>query len=142
MKTRRILLGFLAFFLVIQVIPVDRSNPPEGERLQAPPAVEEILRRSCIDCHSNRTHWPWYAYVAPTSWLVAHDVEEGREHLNFSTWEIYDEDERVDLFEEIAEVIEDGEMPLWFYIPLHPDAQLSDNDSATLIRWAKEAADR
>ncbi len=141
MKTRRILLGLLAFGLVIQVVPVERSNPPEGERLQSPRAVEEILRRSCMDCHSNRTRWPWYAYVAPTSWLVAHDVEEGREHLNFSTWEIYDEDERVDLFEEIAEVIEDGEMPLWFYIPLHPDAQLSDNDSATLIRWAKEAAD-
>ena len=99
------------------------------------------MQRSCFDCHSNRTHWPWYAYVAPASWLVPHDVEEGREHLNFSTWDLYDEDERVDLFEEIAEVVEDGEMPLWFYVPLHPEAQLSEDDSATLLGWAQDAAD-
>ena len=134
------LLGLLVLFLAIQVVPVERSNPPEGEWLQAPPAVETILRRSCIDCHSNQTHWPWYAYVAPASWLVTHDVEEGRDHLNFSTWEIYDEDERIDHLDEIAEVIEDGDMPLWFYVPLHPDARLSADDSATLIRWAKEEA--
>ena len=141
MNPRRIALGILVLFLAIQVVPVDRSNPPERERLQAPPAVEAILQRSCVDCHSNQTHWPWYAYVAPASWLVTHDVEEGREYLNFSTWDLYDEDERVDLYEEIAEVIEDGEMPLWFYVPLHPEAQLSEQDSATLIRWAKTAAD-
>ena len=141
MTARRILLGLLVLFLAIQVVPVERSNPPGGEWLPAPPAVEKILHRSCIDCHSNQTHWPWYAYVAPASWLVTHDVEEGRDHLNFSTWEIYDEDERIDHLDEIAEVIEDGDMPLWFYVPLHPDARLSADDSATLIRWAKEAAD-
>ena len=141
MTMRRILLGLLVLFLAIQVVPVERPNPPGGEWLPTPPAVEKILHRSCIDCHSNQTRWPWYAYVAPASWLVTHDVEEGRDHLNFSTWEIYDEDERIDHLDEIAEVIEDGDMPLWFYVPLHPDARLSADDSATLIRWAKEAAD-
>ena len=140
MNARRIVLGLLVVFLAIQVVPIERSNPPEGERLQAPPSVEEILRRSCIDCHSNRTHWPWYSYVAPASWLVAHDVEEGREHLNFSTWGLYDEDEKIHHLEEIAEVIEDGEMPPWFYVPLHPEARLSEGDSAALVRWAKDAA--
>lgn len=139
MSGRRILLGLLLLFLAIQVVPVERSNPPAGQWIQAPRAVEEIISRSCFDCHSNQTHWPWYAYVAPPSWLVSRDVEDAREHLNFSTWEIYDEDEKNDFFDGIAEVVEDGEMPLWFYLLLHRDAELSPGDSATLIRWAKEA---
>lgn len=129
----------MLLFLAIQVVPVERTNPPVSEWIQAPAPIDEILGRACFDCHSNQTRWPWYAYVAPASWLVSHDVEEGRDHLNFSTWGIYDEDEKVDALDEIAEVIEDGEMPPWFYLPLHPNAELDSRDSALLIRWATEA---
>ena len=80
------------------------------------------------DCHSHETRWPWYAHLAPASWLLQRDVEEGREHFNVSTWDRGpgDADEA---YEEYAE----GEMPLWFYTPLHPEARLGDEDRAALL---------
>ena len=128
-----VLLGAL---LAIQFVPVDRSNPPVQLEVQAPIAVREVLERSCFDCHSNRTRWPWYSRIAPVSWLVAHDVEEGREHLNFSEWNRLDESERREAREEVWEEVEEGEMPLWFYVPLHPEARLSPEDRTLLRRWA------
>ena len=71
-------LALAAVFVAIQLVPVHRDNPPVASDLDAPADVKSILRRACYDCHSNETRWPWYAYVAPVSWLVAHDVEEGR----------------------------------------------------------------
>jgi len=139
MNPRLLFSGLVFFFLALQLVPGHRTNPPVGEWIQAPEPVEAILRRSCFDCHSNQTRWPWYAYVAPTSWLVSSDVDEGRDHLNFSTWEIYDEDERIENLEEIMEVIEDGEMPPWFYLPLHPEAELDDRDREILNRWIADA---
>ena len=130
-----------AALLLIQLVPVDRSNPPVEAEVPAPPAVREILRTSCYDCHSNESTWPWYAYVAPVSWLVAHDVEEAREHLNFSTWNDYDEEERTELLEEVWEEVEDGEMPLWFYVPLHPEAELSEQQKSLLHGWVEDMTD-
>ncbi len=121
---------------LIQLIPVERSNPAVEEEIQAPVVVQGILERACYDCHSHATRWPWYARVAPVSWLVAHDVDEGREHLNFSTWNRYDAKERAEKVEEIWEEVEEGEMPLWFYLPLHPEAELSESDHAALKAWA------
>ena len=135
---RRLLLSLLAIVLAIQFIPVDRSNPPLAGEIDTFPQVQQILERSCFDCHSNSTSWPWYSYVAPVSWLVAHDVEEGREHLNFSEWESYSAEERNDLLGEIWEEVEDGEMPLWFYAPLHPEAKLSDEDKELLWLWSNQ----
>jgi hypothetical protein len=87
-----------------------------------------ILRRACFDCHSNETVWPWYAYVAPVSWLVASDVEEGREELNFSQWDAYNADRQAHKIKECGEEVAEGEMPLWFYVPAHPEARLSQAD--------------
>jgi mono/diheme cytochrome c family protein len=130
-----------AALLLIQLVPVDRSNPPVEEEVAAPAAVREILRTSCYDCHSHESTWPWYAYVAPVSWLVAHDVEEAREHLNFSTWNDYDEEEQIELLEEVWEEVEDGEMPLWFYVPLHPEAELSEQQRGLLHSWVEDMTD-
>jgi hypothetical protein len=118
-----------------QFIPVDRTNPPVQSEIQAPDSVMAILRGACYDCHSNETSWPWYSFVAPMSWLVVSDVHEAREHMNFSTWNDYDEDERIELLEEAWEEVEDGDMPLWFYLPLHPEAKLSDADKKLLQGW-------
>ena len=123
--------------LAIQLLPVDRSNPPRQGEISAPADVAELLRRSCYDCHSNETVWPWYSRIAPVSWLVASDVHEGREHLNFSTWNRLDAEERADLMDEVWEVVSEGEMPLWFYLPLHPDARLTDSDLAILRQWSQ-----
>ena len=80
--------------------PVDRENPPVTGDIGAPSEVDAILRTSCYDCHSNETVWPWYSYLAPASWLVAEDVEHGREHLNFSEWTSYESGKRIHKLEE------------------------------------------
>ena len=137
----RVLGAIAGLLVVIQLLPVDRSNPPVEEEVPAPTAVRQILRTSCYDCHSNESVWPWYAYVAPVSWLVTHDVHEAREHMNFSTWNDYDEDERIELLEEVWEEVEDGEMPLWFYVPLHPEAELAEQDKRLLHGWVEDMTD-
>lgn len=134
--TRKILLGAVLVVALAQIVPVSRTNPPVAGEVAGPEVVRQTLRRACYDCHSHETRWPWYSYVAPVSWLVAHDVSEGREHLNFSTWAGYDAEERAEKREEIWEEVDEGEMPLWFYLPLHPDARLGEEEKTALRDWA------
>ena len=136
---RRILAAAAVVFVAMQLVPVDREAPAADGLVEAPPAALAILERACFDCHSNRTEWPWYSYVAPVSWLVADDVEEGREHVDFTRWNRYDARARAHLLEEIVEEVEAGEMPLAIYRPLHPDAEITDQDLATLRAWARAA---
>jgi hypothetical protein len=124
-------------FLAIQLVPIRRSNPPVEAEVPAAEEVRSILRRACYDCHSNETRWPWYSRVAPVSWLVAHDVREGREKLNFSTWNRLSTKKQVEALHESWEEVEEGEMPPWFYLPPHPDAQLSTRDRAALREWSR-----
>lgn len=123
--------------IFIQFITVDRTNPPVTGEIEAPEKVMAILRTSCYDCHSNETKWPWYSYVAPASWLIADDVQVGRGHMNFSEWSGYNTKQKNHKRKECGEEVEEGEMPLWFYIPLHPEANLSEEDTATLLSWSK-----
>ena len=133
----RVVLGILAGFAVIQRVPLDRSNPPVTMEVPASDEVRTVLRESCYDCHSNESRWTWYAWVAPVSWLVVYDVHHARDHLNFSTWDAYDEKKRVKNVEEAWEEVEEGEMPLWFYVPLHPEAELTDEDRQQIRAWAE-----
>jgi hypothetical protein len=138
-------------FLGLQVFPAgklgvhveDIGTNPEGRYdLGAPPEVAAIMRRACYDCHTNETKWPLYARLAPGSWLMARDVHNGRNHLNFSNWADADEDERQSDRENAWEHIESGDMPPWFYIyPLHLGAKLSDADKAALKGWLMKDAD-
>jgi len=130
-------LAALAVGVAIQLVPIDRSNPPVESEISAPPEVREILERACYDCHSHETVWPWYGYLAPASWLLAYDVGEGREHMNFSTWNRYTPKKQAKKLEEIPEEVDEGNMPPWFYLPLHPEARLDDADRETLRRWAQ-----
>ncbi len=129
----------VAALLLIQLVPVKRTNPPGGTGQFAPAEVTAVFQRACYDCHSNETAWPWYSRVAPVSWLVADDVKEGREHLNFSNWDLLDQDKREKMKSEIWEELEAGDMPLWFYLPLHPDARLSRDDLTVIRAWAVAA---
>ena len=122
--------------VVIQFIPVDRTNPPVETEVPATVEVQQVLRRACYDCHSNETIWPWYSRIAPVSWLVARDVREGREELNFSTWNRLTTKERIKALHESWETVEEGEMPLWFYIPTHPQSRLSVQDRSVLRAWS------
>jgi hypothetical protein len=139
---RKILIAAGALIVVlvaIQLVPVDRSNPPVVADFDGPPAVAKVLRASCYDCHSHETSWPWYSRVAPVSWLVAHDVEEARGRVNFSLWGSYDRKRRERLAEEIWEEVEKGEMPLPAYLLAHPDARPGEAAKATIRDWSTGA---
>lgn len=133
---KKILYVLIGPFVLLQLVPANRENPPVRADLEAPEAVTAILKRSCYDCHSNETHWPWYSYIQPVAWLVAHDVEEGREHLNFSDWGLYSADKRSSKSEECVEQIQAGEMPMSIYVLMHSEAKISPEDLVVLKQWS------
>jgi len=123
--------------MVAQLMPIDRSNPAVHGDLSAPPAVKDAVERSCYDCHSNQTRWPWYSAAAPFSWWIHHEVDEGRRRLNFSSWMDYasdpgTEDRKLD---EIARLIASGAMPPWYYRAMHPGARLTPGERTAITRW-------
>jgi len=129
---------FLIFLALIgiQFVEVNRNNPPVTGDLQAPAQVKEILKPSCYDCHSNETKWPWYSYVAPISWFVANDVEEGRKHLNFSEWEKYPSQKKEESKREIWEEVRDDKMPMAIYTYTRPSAKLDITQKNVIKNWA------
>jgi hypothetical protein len=139
------LAGGGATMALLQIFPASRLgihveeigvNPPERFALDAPPEVLAVLHRACWDCHSHETRWPFYAHLAPCSWLIAHDIHNARRHLNFSTWGGVDEDERRADRRDCWEQIQAGAMPPRFYVfPLHPEARLSAADKGILEAW-------
>lgn len=124
-------------FIGIQFIPAERTNPPVTGEIDAPAEVKEIFMRSCYDCHSNESVWPWYSYIAPASWLLADDVGDGRAELNFSEWKGYDEKKKQKKIKETWEEVKEGEMPQWYYVIMHPGAKLSDADKETIRKWSE-----
>jgi hypothetical protein len=123
----------LVGFIAIQLVPVDRTNPPVlSEPNWDSPQTRELAQRACFDCHSNETVWPWYSYVAPVSWTVARDVQVGRQVINFSDWAHVRGEGRS--AGEMAEVISGGWMPPAKYLQAHPDAQLTQAEKDALIQ--------
>lgn len=137
-KTKMALVALAVVAAGIQLVPVERDNPPERAPIAGPPEVTRVLEQSCFDCHSNRTRWPWYSRLAPVSWLVARDVEEGRSHLNFSNWELFEPARRLELRRRVWQEVEKGEMPLGIYLLLHEEARLDPQDLDTLREWAAQ----
>ena len=135
-NTVRWTLVVVGIAVLIQVVPVARSNPPVETEVGAPPDVRAILKRACYDCHSHETAWPWYSAVAPVSWIVAHDVREGRAELNFSTWNRIPAGRRAGKIGKICEEVAGRDMPPWYYPVAHPHARLSPEDRAKLGAWA------
>jgi len=127
---------FVAAFLLVQLIPYERSNPKSDPSLEieAPPEIMAIFKRSCYDCHSNETRWPWYSAVAPAKWFVVRDVNVGRQWLNFSEWKSYDEKRKAKLKEMIFIAVGLA-MPLGTYVKLHPEAALSDEERDAIREW-------
>jgi hypothetical protein len=143
---RRILLALAVLFLLAQFVRPNRTNSPvtAGSTIYAqhdvPPHVKTILERSCRDCHTNRTEWPWYSNVTPVSWWLVDHIKEGRQHLNFDEWGGSPKDQRHTL-EELCEEVEEKHMPPENYLPMHPEAKLSDADRAALCQWTDELRD-
>lgn len=129
--------GVLLAGLLIQFIPFGHShtNPPlTKEPTWDSPETRILIRRACFDCHSTETVWPWYSNVAPVSWLVARDVDSGRRHLNFSEW---DHPQRH--AKDVAAQVKQGDMPPWFYLPMHVAARLTEAEKQSLIEGAEKS---
>ncbi len=131
---------FLVALLIIQVIRIDRTNPPVRSDLSADPAVKSVLSRACYNCHSNETIWPWYSGLAPVSWLVGWDVKNGRQHLNFSEWGDLDERAQLRKRTEIAEEVKAGEMPPWYYSMVRGASRLSSSEQNLIAAWGSDSA--
>jgi hypothetical protein len=128
----RLALATTIIFLAMQIVPYgrDHDNPAVVNDAPWPSGdARSLAVAACYDCHSNETEWPWYANVAPMSWLVQRDVRRGRDELNFSEWPPSGDREADDL----ADSVEDGEMPPRQYLLNHPEARLSDTEKTTLI---------
>jgi len=139
-SNRRFLIGaavLAALFLLIQLVPVRRTNPEVEADLVAPAAVKDILKRACYDCHSHETNWPWYSRVAPASWWLVRHVEKGRADLNFSQWPLFDLETRGLYMRDIEKQLTDRTMPLRSYTWGHPEARLMDGDRSLLVAWAR-----
>jgi cytochrome c551/c552 len=121
---------------VIQLIPYGHThtNPPQTqEPAWDSPQTRDLVRRACFDCHSNATVWPWYSRIAPVSWLVQNDVDGGRRHLNFTEWTLPQRNA-----ERVAAAVKGGDMPPWYYLPMHPNAKLTDAEKQLLIQGAEK----
>ncbi len=99
--------------------------------------IVSIFKTSCYDCHSNNTSYPWYAEVAPVSWWIAHHIDEAKEELNFSEWSTFSEKKKNHKLKEMIEQLEEREMPLKTYLPMHSEAKLSNEQIVLLTTWVK-----
>jgi hypothetical protein len=132
--------ALVVILLGIQLVPYGRQheNPPVTNEVDwGDPAVRQVAVTACYDCHSNETVWPWYSNIAPVSWLIQRDVEEGRRRLNFSEWP----PRRLER-EELSEVVYEGEMPPAYYLVIHSGARLTDAQKQTLTRGLQQIAGR
>lgn len=138
---RWIVVVMVCLFVVAQFSRPARTNPTvdQSRALQAHTQVSTevaaILDRSCGDCHSNKTRWPWYSNVAPVSWFVIDHVDHGRSHLNFSEWGRFNQREAQEMLGQICREVKSGSMPLSSYTPLHPGSKLSADDVKMLCDW-------
>ena len=141
---KRVLIALVVLFVAIQVIRPARTNPAVDptRTIQAvtkmSPDVDAILKRSCNDCHSYETKWPWYTNIAPVSWFVIRDVNEGREHASFSDWASYNRKKAIHVLDEMNDEVMEGDMPLPKYVRMHPEAALSEVDRSRLLTWIME----
>jgi len=138
-----LLILIVALFVGVQFVRPARTNPAVDQtqtihaQLQITPQVAAILDRSCQDCHSNSTRWPWYSNVVPASWFLVEHVDEGREHLNFSEWGKLEKREVDKKLEEMCEEVTDRVMPIDTYTWIHRSARLSDAEIKTLCDWTE-----
>lgn len=133
----------LVVFIIMQFFRIDKVNPKVNfdedflTVYEADEQTKNIIKNSCYDCHSNETVYPWYSNIAPISWMIKHHVDEGKEHVNFSTFSKYNKEQKEHILEECIEVLEHKEMPLVGYTVFHKNAKLTEQQTAHLISYFK-----
>ncbi len=142
-KLKSVFGAAVVVFGLMQLANPARTNPPVMNDLSAtnapPPEIAALLRAACYDCHSHETKWPLYSRIAPSSWLVVSDVNEGRQHLNFSAWPT-DPALVAKKLDRINEVLDYREMPPGKYTLLHPEARLTEDQRKRIMDWTEAAA--
>jgi hypothetical protein len=137
-RKRYLVMGPLILIIIALVImqfmpsELSHNNPPViAEPEWDSEATRQLMVRACYDCHSNETRWPWYSTIAPFSWMIEYDIAEGRKVLNFSEWTPEEAEKFV--LEEAVELVSVGQMPLTYYVLIHPEANLSASEKGQLI---------
>ena len=136
----------LVVLIIIQFISIDKTNPPVNPSQdfltisQPPQEMARLIKDACYDCHSNTTKFPWYTNIQPVAWWVKNHIENGRKELNFSTWATYKNSKKIHKLEECAELTEATEMPLLSYILMHPEAKISEEERAAMVKWFTQQA--
>ncbi|MBA4851701.1 heme-binding domain-containing protein [Emticicia sp. BO119] len=145
---KKILLGLGVILILIQFIRPEKNESNDkthdiSTKYMIPTEVNHLLEVACNDCHSNKTLYPWYSQIQPIAWWMNHHVEDGKRHLNFSTFTSLPVAVQNHKFEETIEMIDEKEMPLesYTFLGLHKEANLSDADRKAIIDWAKAQMD-
>ena len=142
---KRTLWVILSILVFGQAIRPSHVNPPANSAHEitadasVPPSATSIFNRSCYDCHSNRTVWPWYSGVAPVSWLVAYDVRAGRKEMNLSEWSTYPPDRKIRFARRMCKEVTEGDMPGSMYTLMHSQAKLTSADVQAICAWSQTA---
>jgi hypothetical protein len=144
-RVRWIAVGIVAVLILIQIIQPSRTNPAvvPSRALEAhvpvPPEVLTVMKRSCYDCHSNSTVWPWYSHVAPVSWYVIRDVNVGRSHINLQNWEAQvNEQEGKEHLGLVCKLVREGKMPPADYRFMHKGTDISPEETNSICAWSQK----
>lgn len=141
---KKILIILFVLFIIIQFFRIDQTNPPINKGMdfltakRTPEVLATNIRNACYDCHSNETKYPWYTNIQPVAWFMKSHIDEGRKHLNFSTFATYEPKRKAHKLEECVEMIEKGEMPLESYILGHPEAKLTAVEKKEMMDYFKK----
>ena len=141
MKWKTVFLAMVVIAVVIQFIRPDMAPVPVDPKhtIQAvvtvPPQIDAMLHQSCYDCHSNETRWPWYSQISPVSWWLKSHINDGRRALNFSEFAALPKKKQLKKLDDACDQVKQGDMPLKFYLPMHPAAHLTDADRSALCTW-------
>jgi hypothetical protein len=123
----------------VRMVAPEADGPLLGEA-KIDPQTLGILERSCQNCHSERTKWPWYSHIAPISWMIASDVGQARSHMNLSHWQEYSREDRMMLLSAIGSAVRNRKMPVGRYVLLHPEARLTDQERQQIYQWTRDGS--
>ena len=144
---KKVFLILFLVFILIQFFRIDKTNPPINTGMdfltikKTPETIANQIRNSCYDCHSNETKYPWYSNIQPFGWFLKNHIEDGRKHLNFSTFATYEPKRQAHKLFESVEMVENGEMPMESYLLMHPEAKLSESQKAEIVNYFKRIED-
>lgn len=146
-RIKKILLGLLIVLILIQFIQPVRNKSTAllstdiTKTINVPGHVQDILKASCYDCHSNNTNYPWYSRIQPFGWLLARHIRNGKAELNFNEFGSYSLRRQISKLNGLGNSVKDGTMPLSSYTMIHKSARLSKEDKSLLIDWAERTKD-